>query len=33
MALARAFAGALVGLDGHVVEAEADLAQGCRAWR
>ena len=28
MALARAFAVALVGLDGHVVEVEADLAQG-----
>ncbi len=28
MALARAFTVALVGLDGHVVEVEADLAQG-----
>ena len=28
MALARAYAVALVGLDGHVVEVEADLAQG-----
>jgi hypothetical protein len=28
MALARSFAVALVGLDGHVVEVEADLAQG-----
>ena len=28
MALARAFSVALVGLDGHIVEVEADLAQG-----
>ncbi|MFP5373237.1 MAG: magnesium chelatase domain-containing protein, partial [Actinomycetes bacterium] len=28
MALARAYAVGLVGLDGHVVEVEADLAQG-----
>lgn len=28
MALARAFAVALIGLDGHLVEVEADLAQG-----
>ena len=28
MPLARAFSVALIGLDGHVVEVEADLAQG-----
>ena len=28
MALARSWSVALVGLDGHVVEVEADLAQG-----
>ena len=28
MALARAYAVGLVGLDGHVVEVEADLARG-----
>jgi hypothetical protein len=28
MALARAYAVGLVGVDGHVVEVEADLAQG-----
>jgi hypothetical protein len=31
MPLARAFSVALVGLDGHVVEVEADLARDCPA--
>ncbi len=31
MALARAYAVGLVGLDGHLVEVEADLARGSPA--